>query len=115
MLMQLRGDRLKPGACVTERQAGPSREILILRGAMPGQVTAGKFRERDVTIHRRRFTEPIPHEDKRVLPARHWTAHDQPANRRERQEMYECLSLRADAGGRDHIAEAITVERAFFR
>ena len=76
---------------------------------MPGQVTASKLRERDLTIHWRRFTEPIAREHKSMPSSDDWTAHDQAANRRQHQQVNQRLSLRADTGARNTVAELVAV------
>jgi hypothetical protein len=66
-----------------QRQAGPSSEVSVVRGVVAGEITAGKFSQRIATIHWRRLTEPIAHQDERVLSREHRDAHDQAANGRQ--------------------------------
>ena len=79
---------------------------------MPSQVATGELGERTITINRTRLAKPVTNEHERVLPTHRWSTDDQPSNRRQREQVNECLSLRTDASGRDPFSQSVTVERA---
>ena len=102
-------------ARVAERQPGPLREVSVLGGAVAGEIAASELGERALPVDPRLRTEPVAHERVRVLPADHRPSHDQPAQRREHQDVDECLALRRDAGAVEAVAELDPRQRPVVR
>ena len=80
---------------------------------MPEEVAARELGQRTVPVDRAERAEPIVGEDVGLLAPAHRAPHDQPAQRRQHQDVHERLALGADAFLVQALAQLPARERPF--